>query len=93
MTEPSPPKEATLDPLPHNHRRARRPTGASRLRRSGRHGVLAGVLAGLAEFMGANPLWLRIGFVLSVPLTGGLSLFVYLLLWLLLPGPEAAPRV
>lgn len=73
--------------LPHDHRRARRPDTERRLRRSA-EGVLGGIAAGIADFIGTDRGLVRWIFALSIPLTIGLSAVVYLLLWLLLPGPE-----
>src|ERR1700756_2899896 len=48
-------------------------------------------LAGLAAYLGVDPLWIRIAFVLiSIP--GGLGVLLYLLGWVLIPeeGEQAA---
>ncbi|MBK5117479.1 MAG: PspC domain-containing protein, partial [Thermoleophilia bacterium] len=76
MTEPLPDSDAT---------------GAGRrLRRDPEHGVVAGVLSGLAARIDADPLLVRIAFVVLVVLTGGLALAAYALGWAALPGrPEA----
>lgn len=61
-----------------------RPHGAGRkfrLDRSG--GKLAGVCAGLAQWMGVHPLILRIVFVAGALLGFGSLIIVYLLIWLL----------
>src|SRR5262249_38621955 len=45
---------------------------------------IAGVAGGLAAYLGIDPLWVRIGFVLiSIP--GGLGVLLYLLGWVLIP--------
>lgn len=52
---------------------------------------LAGVAGGLAAYLGVDPLWIRIAFVLiSIP--GGLGVLLYLLGWVLIPeeGEQAA---
>ncbi len=46
-----------------------------------------GVLGGVAEFTGLPPLWLRVGYGLSVAVSAGVTLAAYPVLWLLLPGP------
>ncbi len=79
------------DPLPHEQRRARRPLGAEKLRRSSDHRLVGGVLGGVAEFVGSSPLTVRALYGLTVLFTGGLMLLSYPLLWLLLPGPERPP--
>ncbi len=76
------------DPLPHEQRRARRPLGAEKLRRSKDHRLVAGVLGGIAEFVNSSPATVRVIYLLTVLFTGGLMLLSYPLLWLLLPGPE-----
>lgn len=73
------------DPLPHAQRRARRPRSDVALRRS-RDRVVAGVAGGIARFIGAPPLALRILLVAALPLTGGLMVPAYLLLWWLIPS-------
>ena len=73
------------DPLTHDQRRARRPVGASRLLRSRSDRRLAGVAGGVAAFTGADPLRVRLLFALVVPLSAGIAVPGYLLLWALLP--------
>jgi len=75
------------DPLTHDQRRARRPSGGGtplRRRRDGRR--IAGIAAGIAAFVGADPRTVRALFVLATPLSLGLTVPGYLLLWLLLPA-------
>ncbi len=80
MTGPAP------DPLRHEQRRARRPSGAvAPLRRSVRDRRIAGIAGGVARFTGAGPRVVRTIFALSVPLSWGVTLGGYLLLWMLLP--------
>lgn len=74
------------DALPHEQRRARRPWGQSeRFRRRPGDGPIAGITAGLAHFVGADPRHVRAVFVVTVPLSLGVTAFGYLLLWGLLP--------
>lgn len=49
-----------------------------------RNGVLAGVCGGIAEFFGLNASTIRWVTLLLI-LFGGLSLWVYILLWLIVP--------
>lgn len=56
-----------------------------RLVRSSTDRVLAGVCAGLGNYLGVDPVIVRIAFILF-SLSGGAGLFVYLLLWLIIPG-------
>ena len=51
---------------------------------------MAGVAGGIAHFVGTSSAVLRWIFGASLILTIGLSGVVYLLLWLLLPGPGDA---
>jgi phage shock protein PspC (stress-responsive transcriptional regulator) len=75
------------DPLGHEQRRARRPAGgAAPLRRAREGRRIAGIAAGIAAFVGADPRAVRALFVLTIPLSLGLTVPGYLLLWLLLPA-------
>ncbi len=55
-----------------------------RLFRSRRNRSVAGICAGLAEYMGWDASAVRLGTVLLV-LFGGLSLWVYIILWIVVP--------
>lgn len=48
------------------------------------NGIIAGVCGGLAEFFGLDPSLVRIATLLLI-LFGGLSLWVYILLWIIVP--------
>jgi phage shock protein PspC (stress-responsive transcriptional regulator) len=77
------------DPLTHEQRRARRPAGGDVPLRRAREGRrIAGIAAGIATFVGADPRTVRALFVLTIPLSLGLSVAGYLLLWLLLPADD-----
>jgi phage shock protein PspC (stress-responsive transcriptional regulator) len=56
--------------------------------------IFAGVCGGLASYLGVDPVWVRLAFVLAV-LFWGLGLIIYAVLWITLPEePEedgAAP--
>jgi phage shock protein C len=98
MTAPVPPNEptATLDPLPHRQRRARRPLGAEApLRRSREHRVVAGVCGGIATFVGARPRTVRWLWIVSLLPSLGITALAYPALWWLLPlqatPPTSAP--
>jgi len=66
-------------------------TEGRKLRRSRDHKVIAGVLGGIAEWLGWPVGRVRILYVivsiLSVAFPGTV---VYLLLWLVMPGPDSA---
>ena len=78
------------DALPHEQRRARRPWGQTeRLRRRPDEGRIAGLAAGVAHFVDANPTVVRGIFVATIPLSLGVTVLGYLLLWLLIPGERS----
>jgi phage shock protein PspC (stress-responsive transcriptional regulator) len=86
MTIPERPPD---DHLPHQHRRTRRFASPARLTRSQDDRILGGVMGGVARHISANPLHVRLLFAASVLLSLGITLGVYLLVWLILP---AEPR-
>jgi phage shock protein PspC (stress-responsive transcriptional regulator) len=47
--------------------------------------LVAGVCAGLGHYFRIDPLWIRILFIISPFITFGTSLFIYVLLWVLIP--------
>lgn len=49
-----------------------------------RDGIIAGVCCGLADFFGLDPSLIRIATLILI-LFGGLSLWVYIILWLIVP--------
>jgi phage shock protein PspC (stress-responsive transcriptional regulator) len=55
------------------------------LRRSTHNRIIAGVCAGIAEWRGWRPIWVRVAFVVGslLPIVPGFV--VYLVLWLLVP--------
>jgi len=57
-----------------------------RLRRSGPDRVLAGVCGGLGEALGIDPVLVRLGFALAVPL-GGIGVAAYAMSAALMPAP------
>jgi phage shock protein PspC (stress-responsive transcriptional regulator) len=73
--------------LKHQQRRARRPIAVQPLRRT-QQAFLGGVAGGVAQFIGANPLYVRILFVLALLLSFGMFGIVYLILWLFLPNTK-----
>ncbi len=84
---PLPEKE---DGLLHEQRRSRRPNTAGVLHRPRVGRRLGGVAVGIARFVGADTRVVRGLWLLSLPLSFGLTLFGYGLLWLLLPSGPAA---
>ena len=77
------------DALPHDERRARRPQTNAKLRRSRQNRVFAGVLGGIAEFVGASPRAVRIIFSVATFFSGGIIAIGYFLLWWLVPLESA----
>lgn len=67
-------------------------SSARRLRRSTADRKLGGVAGGLGEYLGIDPVLIRVGFVLAV-FAGGAGLVAYLVAWAVMPeddgsGPE-----
>jgi len=56
----------------------------TRLYRSRTNSVIAGVCGGLGEYLGIDPVLVRIFFLLFV-FAGGSGVLIYLLLWLIIP--------
>lgn len=79
------------DPLPHRHRRARRPASAVPLRRSRTDRRLGGLCGGIAAFVGARPRDVRILYAVSAVLSLGVTAVGYPVLCLLVPLEAPAP--
>src|SRR5215216_426527 len=62
-------------------------------RRDTGRGLIAGVLAGLGERVGIDPVILRVAFVVVAVASGGIALLAYLVAWAALPAArgESAP--
>lgn len=57
-----------------------------RLYRSTENGLLAGVLAGLADYFEHEPVVWRLGFVVLLVLTGGMpGILLYAIFWIVVP--------
>ncbi|RNI25642.1 PspC domain-containing protein [Rufibacter latericius] len=75
------------------------PKEHKRLYRDINRKMLAGVAAGIANYLQMDPLWVRLAFVvlvLGVPFTGGFTLFgviLYAICWAALPKNAALPDV
>lgn len=61
---------------------------AGRLQKSNRNRILFGVAGGLAEHFHVDPVIFRVAFIL-LAFASGIGVFIYLILALLLPRPEA----
>jgi phage shock protein C len=64
---------------------------AKRLYRSRSERMIAGVAGGLGEFLTIDPTIMRLIFVFSLFL-GGTGLFVYLVMWLVVPEEPGAAK-
>jgi phage shock protein PspC (stress-responsive transcriptional regulator) len=65
--------------------------GTRKLYRDGENAIIGGVAAGIAQYLGIDPVIIRILFILSV-FAGGFGILMYLALWLLLPAAETASQ-
>ncbi|MGH2670957.1 MAG: PspC domain-containing protein [bacterium] len=63
----------------------------ARLEKSSRNRMLFGVAGGLAEYLRVDPVIIRVLFIL-LALASGIGVFIYLILALIMPRPEAAER-
>jgi phage shock protein C len=54
--------------------------------------MIAGVAAGVANYLNIDPVLVRILFVL-LSLAGGHGLFIYLILWFLMPQENLAAKI
>ncbi|MGB7050460.1 MAG: PspC domain-containing protein [Acidimicrobiales bacterium] len=68
------------------------PTPDERLHRSRQGRMLAGVAAGLADYLGVDPTLVRLGFV-ALAFMGGLAVPLYLAGWLVIPDEDGGPTV
>jgi phage shock protein PspC (stress-responsive transcriptional regulator) len=67
------------------------PGAGKRLRLSAGERMIGGVCGGLGEFLELDPVLFRAAF-LVLAVVGGLGILLYLVLWLLIPGPADAAR-
>jgi phage shock protein PspC (stress-responsive transcriptional regulator) len=67
------------------------PGNGKRLRLSAGERMIGGVCGGLGEFLELDPVLFRAAF-LVLAVIGGLGILLYLVLWLLIPGPADAAR-
>jgi phage shock protein PspC (stress-responsive transcriptional regulator) len=58
-----------------------------RLTRTKTGAILGGVCAGIGNFLNIDPVFVRIFFILFM-VTGGFGIFVYLILWLVMPRED-----
>ena len=55
------------------------------LRRSRSDRVLGGVCAGIARYLGVDPVAVRVGYAIVAFVSGGLAVLAYPVLWVLMP--------
>lgn len=67
------------------------PLSHRRLERNTHRRRLGGVCAGIADATGIETTWIRLLFLLSVFFSAGLTLWIYLALWFLLPATSETP--
>jgi phage shock protein C len=67
------------------------PLQPRKLYRSQSQRIWAGVCGGLAEYFNVDVTLMRVLFVALTILSGGLGLFVYLAMWILIPDQRKAP--
>lgn len=66
-------------------------SGARRLFRDPDEKVLGGVCSGLSAYFGINdPIWMRLLFIISPFITAGTALFIYIILWIIIPEAKTA---
>lgn len=86
---PPPSCEAGTVPPPY---RAEKPL-PRKLYRDTTNSIIGGVLSGLAAYLGWDPTWLRLGYVLLSLITGVWPLFVaYMLAWIIIPPANTPLR-
>ncbi len=68
---------------------------AKKLYRSTKNRVVAGVAGGLGEYLGIDPVVVRVAFVIvgCIYWFWGASLWAYILLWLLVPEKDRKPII
>ncbi len=69
----------------------RSPSTGRRLQRNLRRRWLGGVCAGLADFLGVEPAWVRLAALVSVFFSFSLTVWVYLALWIVIPARPETP--
>lgn len=64
----------------------------NKLTRSNDDVMVAGVAAGIAEYLAVDPVLIRLVFVL-LTLFGGHGILIYLILWLVMPQADVADEI
>lgn len=59
----------------------------AKLHRSKNNRMIAGVMGGIAEYVGWSPMWVRILFVVISSLSAAVpGILVYIILWIIMPN-------
>ena len=66
-------------------------SGSRRLYRNPDEKILGGVCSGLSAYFGINdPIWMRLLVIISPFITAGTALFIYIILWIIIPEAKTA---
>ena len=65
---------------------------SNKLTRSTDDVMIAGVAAGVANYLNVDPVWVRLLFVL-LALGGGHGLLIYLVLWIVMPEDNLSEKI
>ena len=79
------PEDYILDDVTENESSNSKNHTSKKLFRDKKSGTLGGVCAGLAHYFGIDPVWLKIIFLILIPVTGGTFIPIYILLWIVIP--------
>ena len=64
---------------------------AKRLHKSRNDTMISGVAGGMAEYFDIDPVFVRLGWVLSIFVTGGISILIYIVMVIVVPKAAYAP--
>ncbi len=65
-------------------------TKLAKLHRSQNNKMIAGVMGGIAEYVGWSPTWVRVLFVVISSLSAAVpGILIYIILWLIMPKANA----
>ena len=63
----------------------------AKLHRSYNHRMIAGVMGGIAEYVGWSPTWVRVLFVIISSLSAAVpGILIYIILWIIMPKATSA---
>jgi phage shock protein PspC (stress-responsive transcriptional regulator) len=62
--------------------------GPKRLRASSKECIFSGVCGGFANYLGTDPVWIRLGVVLVTVLASGIPILIYFVLAIIMPSDE-----